>query len=107
MDSSEIYDHALTNGWILAHEGDYVHVYEKDISDHGEHSSRKYVFVAFRGNGDYDGDGSRLILPHKGDVIELDDDEDAKVLSWWLDGNEGSEDDWWNQLSDEEQKALV
>lgn len=106
MDSSEIYDYALTKGWILVHEGDYTHVYEKDISNNGEHSSRKYVFVALFGNGEYDGDGSKLILPHKGDIFELDDDDDARVLTWWLDGNEGSEDAWFNQLSKEKQDAL-
>ena len=110
MDSSEIYDYATKQGWLLIHEGDYTHVYEKQLSVttigcHGLHANRKYIYVSLHSNGEYDKDGSRMVIPHQGDMFVLDDDEDATVLIWWLNGNEGSEDDWWNQATVEERNA--
>lgn len=49
-----------------------------------------------------------LIIPCESLIYKAEDDdgEGADLLRWWIEGNEGSANHWWNQLTKEEQESF-
>ena len=108
MDRSEVYEHARSKGWVLVNDGDYGCVYRYVVAlGGGVPPQHKYLYVMFGNSDEYNYNDTRLVMPHKGEILGVEQDDEGALLRWWLDGNEGSDDAWWNQLSKEEQDALA
>ena len=108
LDRSEVYDLLHGKGWRHIADVGHTDTYRFNLGVAGQEDlvRHKYLYVNFDSYDELDGDETRLIIPHDAKIFQTDDDDEGDLLAWWAEGNEGDENDWWNQLSKEEQERI-